>query len=122
MLSPRIVAVAGKLSCATAEARGAKSATVAPFDSVGPEYRQMSMDARRPSRTKSIEELPVALGLLLGAVAFSHWVLDLIVHRADMPILPGNAGGLPLLGLAALGLASIVAGASVLGAGIRRGR
>lgn len=39
---------------------------VAPYDSVGPEYRQMSMDARRPSRTKSIEELPVALGLLLG--------------------------------------------------------
>jgi hypothetical protein len=38
------------------------------------------------------------LGLLLGAVAFSHWVLDLIVHRADMPILPGNAGDLPLLG------------------------
>jgi membrane-bound metal-dependent hydrolase YbcI (DUF457 family) len=38
------------------------------------------------------------LGLLLGAVAFSHWVLDLIVHRGDMPILPGNAGGLPLLG------------------------
>lgn len=43
---------------------------VAPFDSVGPEYRQMSMDARRPSRTKSIEELPAALGLVLG-------------HRAD---------------------------------------
>jgi ADP-ribosylglycohydrolase len=39
---------------------------VAPYDSVGPEYRQMSMDARRPSRTKSIEELPVALGLLIA--------------------------------------------------------
>jgi len=39
---------------------------VAPYDSVGPEYRQMSMDARRPSRTKSIEELPVALGFLLA--------------------------------------------------------
>jgi hypothetical protein len=38
------------------------------------------------------------LGLLLGVVAFSHWVLDLIVHRADLPILPGNAGDLPLLG------------------------
>lgn len=38
------------------------------------------------------------LGLLLAGVAFSHWVLDLIVHRADLPILPGNAGGLPLLG------------------------
>ncbi|MER5390177.1 ADP-ribosylglycohydrolase family protein [Saccharopolyspora sp. NPDC002686] len=40
--------------------------TVAPFDSVGPHYREMSMDARRPSRTKSIEELPAALGLVLG--------------------------------------------------------
>ncbi|MFL1378119.1 ADP-ribosylglycohydrolase family protein [Nocardiopsis protaetiae] len=41
-------------------------AAVEPFDSVGPEYRRMSMDARRPSRTKAIEELPAALGLLLG--------------------------------------------------------
>lgn len=35
---------------------------------------------------------------VLGAVVFSHWVLDLIVHRADMPILPGNIGNLPRLG------------------------
>ncbi|RDU37863.1 permease [Neobacillus piezotolerans] len=38
-------------------------------------------------------------GVIIGTVAFSHWVLDLIVHRPDLPILPGNAGGLPLLGL-----------------------
>jgi hypothetical protein len=31
-------------------------------------------------------------------VAFSHWVLDLLVHRADMPFLPGNAGHLPTVG------------------------
>ena len=37
-------------------------------------------------------------GLVLAGVAFSHWVLDLIVHRADLPILPGNLGDLPLLG------------------------
>lgn len=37
---------------------------VAPFDTVGEDYRSPQMDARRPSRTKSIEELPVALGLL----------------------------------------------------------
>jgi hypothetical protein len=37
-------------------------------------------------------------GVVLGAVVFSHWVLDLLVHRADMPILPGNAGHLPRLG------------------------
>jgi hypothetical protein len=38
------------------------------------------------------------VGLLVAAVAFSHWILDLIVHRADLPLLPGNLGGLPLLG------------------------
>ena len=38
-------------------------------------------------------------GLILGSVAFSHWLLDLLVHRADLPVLPGNAGDLPLLGL-----------------------
>jgi hypothetical protein len=26
--------------------------------------------------------------LLLGAAVFSHWVLDLLVHRPDLPILP----------------------------------
>jgi hypothetical protein len=37
-------------------------------------------------------------GLVLAAVSFSHWLLDLVVHRADMPVLPANWGGLPLLG------------------------
>lgn len=38
-------------------------------------------------------------GLIIGFVVFSHWLLDLLVHRADMPIMPGNAGNLPRLGL-----------------------
>ena len=38
-------------------------------------------------------------GWIIGGVVFSHWILDLIVHRPDMPILPGNAGGFPMLGL-----------------------
>jgi membrane-bound metal-dependent hydrolase YbcI (DUF457 family) len=38
------------------------------------------------------------IGLVIAAVAFSHWLLDLLVHRADLPILPGNAGNLPQLG------------------------
>jgi hypothetical protein len=47
-------------------------------------------------------------------------VLDLFVHRADMPILPGNAGHLPMLGfglwryplaIAAAECALVVAGA-----------
>lgn len=39
---------------------------VRPFDTVGEEYREPNMDARLPSRTKSIEELPIALGLLVA--------------------------------------------------------
>lgn len=37
-------------------------------------------------------------GLAIAAVTFSHWLLDLLVHRPDLPILPGNLGNLPLLG------------------------
>lgn len=38
-------------------------------------------------------------GFTIGLLVFSHWILDLLVHRVDMPLLPGNAGQLPLLGL-----------------------
>lgn len=38
-------------------------------------------------------------GYVIGSIVFSHWILDLIVHRPDLPILPGNFGNLPLLGL-----------------------
>ena len=31
-------------------------------------------------------------GAVIAAVVFSHWLLDLVVHRDDMPLLPGNAG------------------------------
>jgi hypothetical protein len=36
---------------------------------------------------------------VVGLVAASHWFLDFLVHRHDMPILPGNFGHLPLLGM-----------------------
>jgi hypothetical protein len=36
---------------------------------------------------------------VVGLVAASHWFLDLLVHRHDMPILPENYGHLPLLGM-----------------------
>lgn len=59
-------------------------------------------------------------GVVIAAVVFSHWLLDLLVHRPDLPILPGNAGNLPLLGFglwefpvvsAILELALVVGGA-----------
>ena len=39
-------------------------------------------------------------GIVIGLVAASHWFLDLIVHRHDMPVLPGDAGDLPRFGFA----------------------
>jgi len=36
--------------------------------------------------------------VVVGLVAASHWAFDLIVHRADLPILPGNLGNFPSLG------------------------
>lgn len=56
-------------------------------------------------------------GAVLGAVAFSHWLLDLPVHHHDMPLLPGQAGflGFGLWSVPALSalleLALVVAGA-----------
>lgn len=39
------------------------------------------------------------VAFVIALVSTSHWVLDLIVHRADMPVFPGNLGNLPNLGL-----------------------
>ncbi len=68
-------------------------------------------------------------GAVLALVSMSHWVLDLFMHRADMPILPGNAGDLPRLGLglwrfpaasAALELALVVGGGALYWQAARR--
>ncbi|PSK97616.1 hypothetical protein CLV63_1074 [Murinocardiopsis flavida] len=56
-------------------------------------------------------------GWIVAGTVFSHWLLDLIVHRPDIAVLPGNAGGLPLLGLGlweAPVAAAVVEGALVL--------
>lgn len=59
-------------------------------------------------------------GIIIGAMVFSHWILDLVTHRSDLAVLPGNSGGLPRLGLglwqwpwasAGIELAMIVVGA-----------
>jgi hypothetical protein len=49
------------------------------------------------------------VGLTVALVAFSHWLLDLIVHYPDLPILPGNAGNLPLLGFGLWGAPLVAA-------------
>jgi hypothetical protein len=39
------------------------------------------------------------VAMVIALVSASHWVLDLVVHRPDMPVLPGNLGNLPHFGL-----------------------
>ncbi|MFE1949085.1 MULTISPECIES: ADP-ribosylglycohydrolase family protein [Streptomyces] len=70
-------------------------AAVAPFDTVGPEYRRPSLGARRPSRLHSIEELPVALGMLLvGAGDYRHTVLGAVNYGRDCDSIATMAGAI----------------------------
>ncbi|MGW0675717.1 ADP-ribosylglycohydrolase family protein [Streptomyces sp. NPDC002767] len=68
---------------------------VAPFDTVGPDYRTPSLGARRPSRLHSIEELPVALGMLLVSGGdFRHAVLGSVNYGRDCDSIATMAGAL----------------------------
>ncbi|WP_371678974.1 ADP-ribosylglycohydrolase family protein [Streptomyces sp. NBC_01276] len=68
---------------------------VAPYDSVGPDYRAPSLGARRPSRLHSIEELPVALGMLLVADgAYEAAVLGAVNYGRDCDSTATMAGAI----------------------------
>ncbi|HEY7049450.1 MAG TPA: ADP-ribosylglycohydrolase family protein, partial [Jatrophihabitantaceae bacterium] len=68
---------------------------IEPFDTVGPEYRAPALDARRPSRTKAIEELPVALGLvLLTGGSYSEAVLGGVNYGRDADSIASMAGAI----------------------------
>ena len=70
-------------------------AAVEPFDTVGPHYRSPAADARRPSRTKSIEELPVALGMVLVARGdYTESVLGAINYGRDSDSIATMAGAI----------------------------
>lgn len=57
---------------------------VAPYDTVGPDYRLPSLGARRPSRLHTIEELPVALGMMIVARGdYRHAVLGAVNYGRD---------------------------------------
>jgi ADP-ribosylglycohydrolase len=76
-----------------AEAAPALRAAILPFDTVGDDYRAPSMDARRPSRTKSIEELPIALGLLVAADGdYRSAVLAAVNYGRDSDSIASMAG------------------------------
>ncbi|MER7679788.1 ADP-ribosylglycohydrolase family protein [Streptomyces sp. NPDC096934] len=68
---------------------------VAPYDTVGPDYRAPSLGARRPSRLHSIEELPVALGMLVVSGGdFRHAVLGAVNYGRDCDSIATMAGAL----------------------------
>lgn len=68
---------------------------VTPYDTVGPDYRRPSLGARRPSRLHAIEELPVALGMLLVADGdYRHAVLGAVNYGRDCDSIATMAGAL----------------------------
>ncbi|WP_348788351.1 ADP-ribosylglycohydrolase family protein [Leifsonia sp. NPDC080035] len=70
-------------------------AAVEPFDTVGPHYRAPAKDARIPSRTKSIEELPIALGMLIAARGdYREAVLGSINYGRDSDSIAVMAGSI----------------------------
>ncbi|MFH8569714.1 ADP-ribosylglycohydrolase family protein [Streptomyces sp. NPDC017993] len=70
-------------------------AAVAPFDTVGPDYRNPSLGARRPSRLHAIEELPVALGMVLvGGGDFRRTVLGAVNYGRDCDSIATMSGAL----------------------------
>lgn len=77
------------------EALGPLRRAVTPFDTVGEDYRSPAKDARIPSRTKSIEELPIALGMLIaGAGNYSDAVLGAVNYGRDSDSIATMAGAL----------------------------
>ncbi|WP_328621747.1 ADP-ribosylglycohydrolase family protein [Streptomyces sp. NBC_00354] len=70
-------------------------AAVAPYDSVGPDYRSPSLGARRPSRLHSIEELPIALGMLIVADgSYEGSVLGAVNYGRDCDSIATMAGAI----------------------------
>jgi ADP-ribosylglycohydrolase len=68
---------------------------VEPFDTVGPDYRAPAMDARIPSRTKAIEELPIALGMVIAAKGeYREAVLGAVNYGRDSDSIAVMAGAI----------------------------
>ncbi|MFF8928514.1 ADP-ribosylglycohydrolase family protein [Streptomyces longwoodensis] len=66
---------------------------VAPYDTVGPDYRAPSLGARRPSRLHAIEELPVALGMVVAAGGdYRQAVLGAVNYGRDCDSIATMAG------------------------------
>ncbi|MET3808181.1 ADP-ribosylglycohydrolase [Nakamurella sp. UYEF19] len=88
MLPAEVISDAFGLGIALREA-------VLPFDTVGPVYRSPAMDSRKPSRTKAIEELPVALGMVVAARGdYRTAVLGAVNYGRDADSIASMAGSI----------------------------
>jgi ADP-ribosylglycohydrolase len=68
---------------------------IRPYDTVGEKYREPNMDARTPSRTKAIEELPVALGLLVAYNGdFRKCILGAVNYGRDSDSIASMVGSI----------------------------
>ncbi|WP_309221702.1 ADP-ribosylglycohydrolase family protein [Streptomyces sp. Act143] len=68
---------------------------VSPYDTVGPDYRAPSLGARRPSRLHAIEELPVALGMVIVADGdYRNAVLGAVNYGRDCDSIATMAGAI----------------------------
>ncbi|WP_316753661.1 ADP-ribosylglycohydrolase family protein [Streptomyces herbicida] len=68
---------------------------VAPYDTVGPDYRAPSLAARRPSRLHCVEELPIALGMLVVSGGdYRRAVLGAVNYGRDCDSIATMAGAL----------------------------
>src|SRR3954451_22734390 len=67
----------------------------APFDSVGDHYAQPAQNARIPSRLHAIEEVPIALGLLVAAGGdFTETMLGGVNYGRDSDSIASMGGAL----------------------------
>jgi ADP-ribosylglycohydrolase len=69
--------------------------TFAPFDSVGEYYARPALNARIPSRLHAIEELPIALGLLVATAGdYEETVLGGVNYGRDADSIASMGGAL----------------------------
>lgn len=67
----------------------------APFDTMAEEYREPHLDSRKPSRRLSIEEFPIALGMLIVSNgAYRESVLGGVNYGRDADSIASMAGAM----------------------------
>ena len=68
---------------------------VAPYDTLGDDYMKLKRDSRVPSRSKSIEELPIAIGYFLMADGrYVDSVLGCVNYGRDSDSIAAMAGAI----------------------------